>query len=108
MVSAGVRIGSLHTMNVGDLEKMPHHEIYKITVYRGSRDEYFTFCTPECFHAVNNYLDFRRKSGEIVTGESVLFRTDYDPRDKQQVLNPKKDFLRCNQKQSSKFANTFW
>ena|GEM_PF-318024 len=88
MVSSGVRIGALHTMKVGDLEKMKGHDIYKVTVYRGSRDEYFTFCSPECFAAVNNYLNFRKQSGEIISAESWLFVRDFDPRDKEQVLHP--------------------
>jgi hypothetical protein len=41
-----MRIGAMHTLKVEDLEKID--DIYKIIVYAGDKEEYFTFCTPEC------------------------------------------------------------
>jgi integrase len=70
LASTGIRIGSLQTIRVGDLEKID--KLYKITVYRGDREEYITFCTPECAKEIDAYLDFRERRGEKITEDSYL------------------------------------
>ena len=52
--------------------------IYKIVVYEGFDEQYYTFCTPEARLAIDAYLDFRRRF-EKVTPDSWLFRRDFDP-----------------------------
>ncbi|CAN5505459.1 hypothetical protein BH18THE1_BH18THE1_17280 [soil metagenome] len=71
LVSTGMRIGALHSIKVGDLERTDN--IYKITVYSGDNEEYFTFCTPECCKEIDLYLDFRKRHQEQITNDSFLF-----------------------------------
>lgn len=46
LVSTGIRIGALQSIRIHDLERID--DLYKITVYRGDKEKYFTFTTPEC------------------------------------------------------------
>ena len=72
LASTGMRIGALRSVRVGDLEKV--NDFYKIKVYSGeAEEEYITFCTPECAKEIDTYLDFRKRNGEVITGESFLF-----------------------------------
>ena len=41
LASTGMRIGALHSLRINDIEKMDN--LYKITIYRGDREEYFPF-----------------------------------------------------------------
>lgn len=70
LTSTGMRIGALQTLKLDDLEKID--EIYKITVYRGDKEKYSTFCTSECPKEIDSYLEFRRRRGEILTDNSYL------------------------------------
>jgi integrase len=70
LASTGIRIGALQSIRIGDLE--PIDNLYKITVYRGDKEEYFTFCTPECAKEIEAYLDFRARRGEKITQDSYL------------------------------------
>jgi site-specific recombinase XerC len=45
MASSGIRIGSIPLLKLKNLEKID--STYKITVYEGTNDQYYTFCTPE-------------------------------------------------------------
>lgn len=68
--STGIRIGALQTIQIGDLEKIDN--LYKIVIYVGDREEYFTFTTPECAKEIDAYLDFRTRRGEKITQYSYL------------------------------------
>jgi integrase len=70
LASTGIRIGALQSIRIEDLERI--NNLYKITVYRGDREEYFTFCTPECAKEIDAYLDFRERRGEKITQDSYL------------------------------------
>jgi integrase len=71
LAATGMRIGALHTLKVGDLEKVK--DIYKIRVYSDDVEEnYITFCTPECAMEIDTYLDFRKRHGEKITDDSFL------------------------------------
>jgi integrase len=85
MASSGIRIGAIPDLKYGDLTKMPKHNIFKIIIYRFTSDEYYSFTTPEAYKAITEYLDFRQRSGEVLTPRSPLFRLDFDPRDINQV-----------------------
>ena len=52
--------------------------LYKFVIYENTKDEYITFCTPECANLIDAYLDQRRKAGEKITDESYLIRNDFD------------------------------
>lgn len=88
--SAGLRIGALPDLKHGDLEKIdsfrdkngervpltPYH-IYKIRVYRGTREEYSALCTPECALHIDRYLAFRERTGEQLNDNSPLIRENF-------------------------------
>jgi integrase len=71
LASTGIRIGALHSIRIRDLERFG--DLYKITIYAGEdNDEYYTFCTPETAKEIDTYLDFRKRHGERITGDSFL------------------------------------
>jgi integrase len=70
LASTGIRIGALQSIRIGDLERID--DLYKINVYRGDREEYITFCTPECAKEIDAFLDFRERRGEKITQDSYL------------------------------------
>jgi hypothetical protein len=55
-----------------------HYQLYKIQVYARTRDKYYTFCTPECYNAIEDYLDYRRRYGEKITDKSPLIREQFN------------------------------
>jgi integrase len=71
LASTGCRIGALPLIQIGDLEKIDR--LYKVTIYAGDNEEYFTFTTPECAKQIDSYLQYREKRGETITQDSHLF-----------------------------------
>lgn len=59
MCSAGLRRGAIPGLRIGDLKKInkEKYSIYKISVYRKEKEAYFTYCTPECADALDQYSD---------------------------------------------------
>ena len=89
LASTGMRIGALADLTISDLE--PIEDFYKIRVYAGFDEQYFTYCTPECRSAIDSYIDFRKRLGEKnITAASPLFREDFDIQDKKNAANPRK------------------
>jgi integrase len=80
LASTGMRIGAVNQLNIGDLtpisitdEKGNQHKIYRIVVYgRSKRGRYYTFCTPECADAIDEYLGYRKKNAK----EDITQSTD--------------------------------
>jgi site-specific recombinase XerD len=61
MCSSGPRVGAIPLLRIKDLEPIDSHGIYKITYYPKSvRFRYFSFCTPEARHEIDQYLDWPR------------------------------------------------
>ena len=85
LFSSGVRIGALDSLNVGHLEKLAKHGIYKVNVYAGTMSRYVTFTTPEAAQAIDFYLQFRRNRGEEIKESSRLFRKTFDREDANNV-----------------------
>ena len=83
MVSSGIRVGATYSMQIGDLVEIrfESHRLYKVAVYARTRDRYHTFCTPECYEAVQEYLDFRKRCGEDLKDKSPLFRKHFNKND---------------------------
>ena len=86
LASTGMRIGAIENLMLKHLaKKVPsnrssnHPHLYRITVYENTREEYNTYCTPECAAAIGAYLDYRKRNGgERLTPESPLFRENFD------------------------------
>lgn len=74
LASTGMRIGAIPELRLRNLEDT------KITIYEGTKDEYFTFITPECKEAIDSYLDMRKRHGENITSDSFLIREQFDIR----------------------------
>jgi integrase len=70
LASTGIRIGALQLIRIGDLERID--DLYKVSVYRGDNEEYFTFTTLECAKEIDSYLEFRERRGENITQDSYL------------------------------------
>ena len=85
MVSTGMRIGVVSELQLKHLTEMPDKQIYKITVYEKSNEEYYTFCTPECYSAIKSYLDHRKNNGELFDDETYLIREQFDINDIEQI-----------------------
>ncbi len=85
MASTGMRIGAIPDLKLKHLKEISKEKIYKIKVYEKSKEEYYTFCSPECYSVLNLYLDYRKNSGEKVDGESHLIREQFDINDFEQI-----------------------
>jgi integrase len=85
LASTGMRIGAIPNLRIRSLEKVSldsdFDSIYKITVYENDKEEHFTYCTPECARAIDNYLEMRKRYGEKLTDNSYLIREQFDIRD---------------------------
>jgi len=88
MAASGMRLGALPILKYGDLIPVDEHNLYQIRVYTNSpSNKQYTFCTPECRKAIDNYLDNRRRDGERITKASPLLRAEYNVRDAFDVAN---------------------
>lgn len=79
LASSGMCIGAIPFIRLRNVENMEN--IAKITVYEGTKEEYFTFITPECRKAIDNYMDMRLRYGEILNDNSYLIREQFDLKD---------------------------
>jgi integrase len=78
MVSGGFRIGAwdyLQQKHVTPIkDKTGYIVAAKMVIYATEPEEYFCFITPEAYHALSEWMEFRKNSGEDVTEESFLMR----------------------------------
>lgn len=89
MASTGMRIGALHSLRLDDLEQIQDTmNLYKVQVYARTRDKYYTFCTPECAKAIEEYLEYRERFGEELTDKSPLIREQFNVDDKVRIHYP--------------------
>lgn len=75
LASTGCRIGAvapLKLKHVKDIE-----DCKAIVFYEGSTEEYIGFLTPEASKSLDEYLDERKRHGELLTDESPLIRKRY-------------------------------
>jgi integrase len=90
MASTGMRIGALLGLRICDLSTMTQRkDIYKVQVYARTRDSHYTFCTPECRKAIDDYLTIREVHGETIEKNSPLFRESFDATAKYAAAKPK-------------------
>jgi integrase len=92
--STGIRIGALPSLSFGSLEEIAQPQaqgdLYKVTVYENEPEEYLVFCTSECKKAITDYLDMRRRYGEVITDSSPLIREQFDKRDQFAIAHPRR------------------
>ena len=86
--SSGIRKSAILDLKLKHLEKVEKLVLYKLTVYENTKDEYYTFCSPECTKTIDQYIEYRKQAGETITKESFLIRNNFDFDNKIQVKNP--------------------
>lgn len=88
LASSGMRVGGIPGLRLRNLERVDSYPgFYKITDYDGYKEEYVTFCTPECAKAIDEYLKMREQYGEKLSPESFLIREQFDIRDPFAISN---------------------
>jgi hypothetical protein len=87
MCSSGIRLGAWEYLKWKHVEPIRRRDrgddgnrivAAKIIVYAGEKEQYFSFITPEAFEALEEWMEYRRTSGEDINGESWLMRTVWD------------------------------
>jgi integrase len=78
MISSGIRVGAFDSLKWKHIIPIQNDKdeviAAKIIIYAGTKEEYFSFITPEAYTALQEYIDFRASCGEEITGESWLVR----------------------------------
>jgi integrase len=82
-----MREGAIHSLKLAHFERIK--DVYKIIVYKNEPDEYVTFCSIECAKAIDDYLEYRKRYGEIIKPSSPLIREQFDKNNTEQAANPK-------------------
>ena len=90
--STGIRKAALIDLKLKHIEKITSnsHNLYKFIIYENTKEEYITFCTPECASMIDEYIEQRKKAGEKITQESYLVRNDFNYLSAEKVRTPKK------------------
>ncbi|MFZ0264788.1 MAG: hypothetical protein WAL42_06850, partial [Nitrososphaeraceae archaeon] len=91
LTSTGMRIGALCGLSFRHLQRIEEYDLYKVTVYENTKEEYTCFTSPEAAAALSTYLQQRERRGEKIyydkekkmwsPGSSPLFRRGYDKDD---------------------------
>ena len=87
--SSGIRLGAIPDLKYMNLKKL-ENDIYQVTVYENTTDEYVTFTTPECSRAIDKYIEFRKRYGEEINDGSPVFREQFDTKNQLVIQHPKK------------------
>lgn len=91
MVSTGMRLGALYTLEIGHLTRVSDYSLYKIWVYAASRRyRYYTFTTPECAKAIDAYLQYRQRFGDSLNKAAPLIREQFNINDSFDAVNPRR------------------
>ncbi len=81
MTSSGIRLGAwdyLRWGNVRPIEKDGEVVAAKIIVYAEEDEEYFSFISKEAYHALKEWMKYRKDSGELIDENSWLMRDLWD------------------------------
>jgi site-specific recombinase XerD len=77
LATAGMRIGAIPGLKIKHVKPVHiNSELVacRITVYAGTKDEYFTYCTSECYRAIQKYIEYRKRNHEKVNEDSYVIR----------------------------------
>jgi integrase len=88
MASSGIRVGAwdyLKWKHVIPIQKNGQVIAAKLLVYAGETDEYFTFISPEAYHELEKWKEYRIQSGESVDFNGWVMRN---------IWNTKKGYTR--------------
>jgi integrase len=83
MSSSGIRVGAWDDLKWKHIKPIEQGgnivaAAAKIIVYAGSDEQYYSFISAEAYQALDEWMNFRKKSGEKVTDESWLMRNLWD------------------------------
>jgi len=76
LASTGCRIGALSDLKISNLSNMPN-DCKSVVIDEDSKDEYFTFLTPEVSEILQRYFSKRKSDGEYIDDNSPIFRRKY-------------------------------
>lgn len=90
MSSSGIRLGAIDYLRWKDIVPLYDEDDYtkdytkviaaKLIVYPGEPEQYYTFISPEAYSSLLNWMNFRESHGEMVTGDSWVFRNMWEMR----------------------------
>jgi hypothetical protein len=87
MCSSGIRLGAWDYLKWKHVIPKTNEKgeilAAKLIVYAEEHDEHFSFITPEAYDALKEWMDYRAKWGEKITGESWLMRDKWPTVDKE-------------------------
>lgn len=81
MVSSGIRLAAwddLKFKHIQPIERNGQIVAARILVYPGSEEQYYSFITLEGYNNLNEWKDYRKNNGEIITDESWVLRNLWD------------------------------
>ncbi len=81
MASSGIRLGAWDYLKWGHIKPIIRNEqtvAARITVYAGENDQYYSYITPEALKALQEWMEYRRQSGEQITPDSWVMRDLWD------------------------------
>jgi len=73
--ATGARPEAVCDLRLKDVE-MYQDGFFKVVLYAGDISEMFTFLHPEASKALTEYFEWRKSKGEVLTGESPVFRSN--------------------------------
>jgi hypothetical protein len=83
MASSGIRLGAwdfLKWEHITPITRDGNLVAARILVYAGDQEEYVSFVTPEAYVELQRWMNFRKSSGENVTGNSCVMRDLWNTR----------------------------
>jgi hypothetical protein len=96
MTSSGIRLSAWNYLKWNHIAPVLRDDqivAARIQVYADDDDEYFSFITREAFNALDEWMTYRKQSGEKITGDSWLMRNLWDvttPKGKGVITIPKR------------------